>query len=616
MSFLRACLLLASLLPGLAGPTFAAGLGLPAENSARVIVAFKAGAALLQAQALSASGGADTLAAQARRRANGLSQRAGVPLAAGRLFGPRSMVVHARGLDSTTLAARLSSHPDVDYAVPDRRRRALLVPNDPLYGAGPSNGQGPAVGQWYLQPPDDTLRSAVNAEGAWDLVTGSASIVVAVLDTGVLANHPDLAGQVLPGQDLIDDLDTANDGNGRDADAGDPGDWITAAEDQKPGGPFQGCGAEGSSWHGTQVAGIIGAAANNGIGMAGTAFGVRILPVRVLGKCGGFDSDIIAGMYWAVGFPQPGLPPNPNPARVLNLSLGGDGACDAAYRAAVATVSGPPYNAVVVAAAGNSTGHAVGTPANCPGVIGVAGLRHTGSKVGFSDLGPEVTIAAPGGNCVNVDAGSPCLYPILTTSNSGSFGPAAAGSIWTDGVNISVGTSFATPIVAGSAALLLSARPSLTPAELIATLKRTARPFPTTGSDNGVGDPTPVPQCRAPDGRDQLQCYCSVGLCGAGMLDIGAAVLDAVQGVPLKEAARQLMDFGEQRYAEYFSSPLDTAVDGPFVYRHYPTLGTYLGVVVQSDRRYPLNAVYVLGGPFGNALLPVGRLTDYVVPRP
>jgi serine protease len=145
---------------------------------------------------------------------------------------------------------------------------------------------------------------------------------------------------------------------------------------------------------------------------------------------------------------------------VLNLSLGGSGTCSVAYLTAIAEVSAPPSNAVVVAAAGNSTGHAVGTPANCPGVVGVAGLRHSGAKVGFSDLGPEVTIAAPAGNCVNIDVGTPCLYPILTTSNSGTRGPVTGGSIWTDGNNISVGTSFASPIVAGAVALMLSARPS------------------------------------------------------------------------------------------------------------------------------------------------------------
>lgn len=586
-----------------------------APPSARVIVGFKPAAAALRAQALAAATGAESVRAVAQARARTLDAQAGVPLAAGRLVGPRALVVRAQGLDSATLAARLSRHPEVAYAVPDQRRRALAMPNDPLFTAGPADGSGPAVGQWYLRAPSGERPSAVNAQGAWARVTGSPALVVAVLDTGVLANHPDLAAAVLPGYDMVDDLDTANDGDGRDADASDPGDWITLAEDGNRRGPFYQCGVADSSWHGTQVAGIIGATANDGIGMAGTAHGVRILPVRVLGKCGGYDSDIQAGMLWAAGVPVDDLPPNPTPARVLNLSLGAPGLCNAAYRSVVDEITAPPYHAVVVAAAGNSTGHMVGTPANCPGVIGVVGLRHSGSKVGFSDLGSAISIAAPGGNCVNIDPGSPCLYPILTTANRGTRGPEAAGSIWTDSTNITVGTSFATPIVAGVAALVLSARPELAPHEVRATLQRTARPFPTRGSDNGPDDPTPVPMCRTPDGRDQLQCYCSTALCGAGMIDAAAAVLDASLRVPLKVAAAQLLDFAETEFSTYFHGAALAGEAGPFVYRHYAASDTYLGVVVQSDGELVLNGVYVLGGPFGSTPLYVGLLTDFITPR-
>ena len=621
MNVVRASLRSAALLVGLFGlvsVSWAASRGSPPERSARVIVAFKADAAVLRMQVLTAHSGGDQVSALAQRHAGTLSTHAGLPLQAGRLFGSRSMVLQAQGLTSAALAARLASHPDVAYAVPDRRRRALLVPNDPLFAAGPASGQGPTVGQWYLRAPDATLQSAVNAQGAWDWVTGSNALVVAVLDTGVRTEHPDLASRMVSGHDMIEDRDTANDGNGRDTDPRDPGDWITLSEDADGSGPYFDCGTSDSSWHGTQVAGIIGAAANDGLGMAGTAHGVRILPVRVLGKCGGFDSDIIAGMYWAVGKNQPGLRGSSTPARVLNLSLGGEGACDFPYRNAVAEITAAPYHAVVVAAAGNSTGHAVGTPANCPGVIGVAGLRHTGSKVGFSDLGPEVAIAAPAGNCVNIDPGSACLYPILTTSNSGTRGPTtgSGGSIWTDSHNISVGTSFSAPIVAGAAALVLSARPGLTSAEVTAVLQRTARAFPSTGSDNGVDDPSPVLQCRAPDGTDQLQCYCSTGLCGAGMLDVGAAALDAVQGRPLDEAARLLLELGERTYPEYFPGSPKTQQFGPFAYRFYPSKGTYLALVVRSDAPYELGGVYVMGGPFGDSPQRVGRLSDFITPLP
>ena len=142
----------------------------------------------------------------------------------------------------------------------------------------------------------------------------------------------------------------ANDGDGRDADASDPGDWLTLAEVQQTGAARSiGCstaGPEDSSWHGTQTSGLIGALPNNGIGMAGVGRNVRVLPVRVLGKCGGCDSDIIAGMRWAAGLRVPGVPANPNPARVLNLSLGGEGACSAAYQDAIAAINA--VGAVVV----------------------------------------------------------------------------------------------------------------------------------------------------------------------------------------------------------------------------------------------------------------------------
>ena len=207
---------------------------------------------------------------------------------------------------------------------------------------------------------------------------------------------------------------------------------------------------------------------------------------------------------------MPGLPLNPNPARIVNLSLGGSGACSAAsgYPAVIAEVQAG--GTVVVAAAGNSAGHAVELPANCPGVIAVAGLRHVGSKVGFSDLGSAIAISAPAGNCINIGANEPCLYPILSSSNSGTQRPNAGGSIWTDSYDYSVGTSFAAPIVAGTAALMLSARPQLEPQEVRTLMQSSARAFPTSGAGNDENG-QPVPMCRPPDGSDQLQCYCSDG---------------------------------------------------------------------------------------------------------
>jgi serine protease len=188
--------------------------------------------------------------------------------------------------------------------------------------------------------------------------------------------------------------------------------------------------------------------------MAAVAWNIRLLPVRALGKCGGFGSDVAAE---SVGHPAcrfPAFPANPNPRRVINLSLGGDGGCSQTYQAAITAVTTKQSPTVVVASAGNSSGREVGSPANCTGVIAVAGLRHAGTKVGFSDLGPQITISAPAGNCVNTTAGSPCLYPILAATNTGKRGPVA--SSYTDSFDASVGTSFSSPLVAGAVALMLS----------------------------------------------------------------------------------------------------------------------------------------------------------------
>ena len=499
------------------------------DDPARVIVKLKADSSLLREQVLSAT-------AHEIGRAQALGQRLGLAMSAGSMVSDRTQVVFASGITSAELAQRLALESDVEYAVPDQRRHHFVAPNDPLYADG-VGGNGPAVGQWYLRAPTGAVQSSINVEPAWGVTTGSPSVVVAVLDTGVRFDHPDLlavaaGGNLLPGYDMISDAAVANDGDGRDPDPSDPGDWLTQAEISQRGGPFFQCSTtpKSSSWHGTQTAGLIAALTNNGIGMASVGRNVRVLPVRVLGKCGGFDSDIIAGMRWAAGMTVPGVPANPNRAQVINMSLGGEGACNAAYQDAVTAINAA--GTVIVASAGNSAGHAVGVPANCTGVIGVTGLRHVGTKVGFSDLGPEIAISAPGGNCVNITAGAPCLYPILTTSNSGATSPVAP--IYTDSFNTSLGTSFSAPLVAGTVALMLSAQPALTPLQVRLLLEATARPFPITSSDNTGGT---VIQCTAPQFNsignpvDQLECLCTIDTCGAGMLDAGAAVLGASNGL-------------------------------------------------------------------------------------
>ena len=471
-------------------------------DNARVIVKYRAGSAL------------DRDAAGAPRHATRLGKQLALALRDGHVLGRRTQSLHASGLSSSQLAARLAARADVEWAVPVGRKTLTgVVPNDP-YFADNQTTITPAVGQWYLRAPDTTAVSAINALGAWAITQGSASITVAVLDTGVVTSHPDLAGKLWPGYDFVSRTNRSNDGDGRDANPEDPGDWTTDGECRA------GEVATVSSWHGTQVAGLIGAASDNGIGMASVGHNVMVLPVRVLGKCGGFDDDIQAAMRWVAGLSNDPVV-NPHPAKVINLSLGSTGACLHNYPAVIAELNAAGVSVVV--AAGNETGRAVGEPANCAGAIAVAGLRHAGSKVGYSNLGPEVAVAAPAGNCVNLTGA--CLYPLLTTLNSGLTSPGS--NTYSDSFSSSLGTSFAAPLVAGTVGLMLSVDPTLTPAQVKAALQASVRAFPAQ-TDNTV------PVCHAPTNTDQSECYCTTSTCGAGMLDAGAAVarIQAALAVP------------------------------------------------------------------------------------
>ncbi|WP_119289090.1 S8 family peptidase [Azohydromonas sediminis] len=456
------------------------------------------------------------------RMARALGERHGFVLADGPSPAPRTQVVFARDMPADVLAARLRADPLVAWAEVDERQRiaqTTAAPDDPLYADGQPSPM-PAVGQWYLRAPNATEVAAIDAPAAWVRTQGADGIVVAVIDTGVRFDHPDLAGKLLPGYDFVspDSIGvflTANDGDGWDPDASDPGDWITT--DENASGFFAGCGVSNSSWHGTQTAGLVGALTDNAVGMAGTGWRLKVLPVRALGKCGGYVSDIAAAIRWAAGLPVDGVPTNPNPARVINLSLGSANRCSSTYQSAIDEVRA--IGVVVVAAAGNE-GVAVNQPANCRGVIAVAGVRHVGTKVGYSNLGPEVALAAPAGNCVNLSG--ECLYPLVTTSNDGTTVPRDP-TYTSAGADATIGTSFASPLVAATAGLMLSVQPQLRPSTVGDRLRASARPFPF--------DPT-LPTCTVPSGFDdvpQLECNCTTTTCGAGLLDAGAAVALALE---------------------------------------------------------------------------------------
>jgi serine protease len=496
-------------------------------GEARVIVKLKASSALVDSRERVNAASASGATSQPMRR---LGQRLGLTMQDARVLGARTHVAVASGLSSAVLAARLSAQSDVEYAVVDQWRKAsaAVEPDDPLYAADSSRPRTQvAAGQWYLRAPDTTFVSAINAPTAWGLSTGSSAITVAVLDTGVRIDHPELSGNLLTGYTMISSGVIAGNGIGRGVGAEDLGDYLTAAEISDNPTVFRGCDEVAtSSWHGTHVAGIIGAAFNNGVGIASVAGGVRILPVRVLGKCGGYDSDIIAGMKWAAGI-DIGITPPLQAARVINLSLGGTGTCSQAYTDAIITLN--QLGVVIVASAGNSNGEAVEVPANCTGVIAVGGLRHSGTKVGYSAVGSQVAISAPSGNCLS--DGNYCAYGIVTTTNSGTTTPvadSAGGSTYSGATaaTATYGTSFSAPQVAGAAALVLSVRPDMTPAAVLQVLQNTARSFPTTGGTAGIG------QCTAPTSTEQLECYCTTSTCGAGMLDVGAAVT-AASGLPV-----------------------------------------------------------------------------------
>lgn len=371
------------------------------------------------------------------------------------------------------ITERLAKLPEVEYAHPDRILRPLLVPNDPQY-----------TNQWHYKGT-----YGIDAPAAWDITTGSTDIVVAVIDTGIL-NHADLVGRTLPGYDFINDALVANDGGGRDADPSDPGDWITSAENAS--GYFAGCGVSDSSWHGSHVAGTIGAASNNGFGVAGINWVSKILPVRVLGKCGGYDSDILDGMKWAAGLSVTGVPNNPNPAKVINMSLGGSGACDATQQTVINSIVAA--GTTVVVAAGNSNADAAGyNPASCNNVVTVAATGSAGERAAYSNYGAVVDIAAPGGNMSyeNDPAG------VLSTLNAGATSPGADNYIYYHG------TSMAAPHVAGIASLVMSLIPSATPAQVSQIMRNTVKAFPGGSS-------------------------CNTSICGPGI----ASAFNSVNGLP------------------------------------------------------------------------------------
>jgi serine protease len=401
--------------------------------------------------------------------------------------------LRGKSLDSALRRARL--HPDVAWVEPDVLVPRLAVPNDTLFAQ-----------QWHLAAPAGGNLAGLNLPAAWDITTGNA-VVVAVVDSGILPDHPELVAlgpRLLAGYDLVSELSVANDGGGRDADPRDPGDWIDAADQANA--VFAGCDLADSSWHGTFIVGQLAAATNNVQGVAGLNWGARVLPVRVSGKCGALVSDLLDGLRWAAGLPVSGVPANPNPARVINLSFGGDQPCSPAYQSTIDAVTNA--GALVVVAAGNSD-TTLTRPADCRRVMTVASVRKDGAKAAYSSFGSRVALAAPGGSFAPLGSPDPdTAWLLLSTDNSGTTVPMA------DVHGYKQGTSFAAPQAAGVASLMLAINPALSPRQLIERMKAGARSWSTAANLAPVACGTPGVGV----------CNCTTGTCGAGLLDAHTSV--------------------------------------------------------------------------------------------
>lgn len=415
--------------------------------------------------------------------------------------------------DAQTVAQRMEASGEFEYVSPDRIMRPMALATDPLFGQ-----------QWNLLPPSASAPGGANVTAAWDTTTGVNTVGIGIVDTGIRADHADFAGLNFgTGRNFVSstamtgssDPKTGNTipsgfvNNGANntltnTDPSDPGDWVTSS-DAASYPTFCGSTAN-SSWHGTFVAGQIGAQRNNGIGIAGIAPRVRVQMARAMGKCGGSTSDIMDAVTWLSGGSVPGVTNNPTPVKVINMSLGGSGSCSTVEQNSITAARA--LGVTIVVATGNEAGP-VDAPANCTGTIAVTAHSQEGDNAFYANVGTQTVISAPGGGSGTVIPGSGSK--IVSLSNTGTMSPVASPT--GDAYAQDIGTSMATPHVAATAALMLSVQPALTPDNITAIIRQSARPF-VAGT----------------------YCATHAGVCGAGTLDAGAAVAQA-QGSPTVHAA-------------------------------------------------------------------------------
>lgn len=491
---------------------------------------------------LKATAGADRINAISDRSltAEELSQIdtvAGVSMSEHHQMSSGAHVLSMPGIPSKSAMAQaiaaISKLPNVEYAEEDTIETAQFVPNDQRYAANQMWGMYPVTSAGVIPSTGAIGSYGADFQTAWDTSTG-AGVVVAVVDTGITP-HVDIGGPnalvtagtgsnlVSAGYTFISDCRmrgttatggcaattlTANAAVAPSAGALDTGDYITAQDIIDNPTLFPGPSASDSSWHGTHVAGTIAALGNNGWSVIGGAYNAKLLPVRVIGKGGGYLSDIADGLRWAAGV-HPTIA-NPNPAKVINLSVGGTGACSATQQNAIdaAVAAG----AVVVVAAGNENVDAATVhPASCNNVISVAAVAKDGGRASYSNFSSgasatTITLAAPGGDMA-IGGGS--YDPgIVSTVNGGTTTPVTTLS--TSYYAFMEGTSMAAPHVSAAAALILSRNPSFTPAQVKSVLSSSSSvtAFPTFVAGLAITD------CAAN------------GNCGAGILNANLAVLN------------------------------------------------------------------------------------------
>lgn len=476
-----------------------------------------------------------------------LRQRVGMTGHRPTAFG--AQVMHAAKVMPVELAeaeaARLRQDPDVEWVVVNAIERmasttAVLPVNDPSYGS-----------QTWLGERVAGRAGVGNFPAAWRAVASpraTAPVNVAVLDTGILYPPNELTGRIAPGYDFIAELQYSRDGNGRDPDPTDEGDWMDDAT--RAANPLlfpERCLNANSSWHGTAIATMLAANTNNdafGAGILAPFSDVRVLPIRVGGVCGADRVDILDGMLWAAGIEFQGSPtrnPVQNRAKVISLSFGGSEACteNTGYPRVIRQLR--DAGVLLVASAGNGTDTGIGAatptiPANCPGVLAVTALNRQGSKATYANFvrtgdglwGLAVAAGDVGTNEQALDDG------VLTVLNAGAKEPLPTfemGNVY--------GTSFAAPQAAAVAAMVWSLDPSLSLQQVLSILVKSARPWDAVDSELTASG---LPQCSTNPAR-RGACRCTEFTCGSGVLDAAVAVgaaLDAASELraPLNNPAR------------------------------------------------------------------------------